>query len=71
MVLSARQLTWSRADEGQRFLARLIDVEQLRRERAGQNGDKSVESRPQVGAKSGLSRPSQNEQIPEENHAKP
>ena len=44
------------ADDCQRFLARLIDVDHLRREQSGTNGDKTVESRPQVGGKSGRSR---------------
>jgi hypothetical protein len=48
-------------DAGSRFLARLIDVEQLRRQYdgnlAGSNGEKSGRGRGQVGVKSGLSRP--------------
>ena len=50
----------ARADDGQRFLARLIDVDKLRHQRSGENGDMSAQSRPQVGAKSGGSRPSRN-----------
>ena len=61
----------ARADENQRFLARLIDVDKLRHERSGQNGDKSAQSRQQVGAKAGGSRPSQNGQNPEKNGTKP
>lgn len=49
----------NRADDGQRFLARLIDVDKLRQEWAGESGDKSGVGRPQVGAKSGGSRASQ------------
>lgn len=45
-------------DESQRFLARLIDVDKLR------SGDKSAQSRPQVGAKSGRSRIGKNEANP-------
>ena len=47
-----------RSDDGQHFLARLIDVDQLRREWSGENGEKSAHGRPQVGPKSGGSRPS-------------
>jgi DNA primase len=60
-----------RADEGQHFFARLIDVDKLRHERSGQNGDKSAQSRPEVGAKSGGSRPSRNGKHPEKNRTKP
>ncbi|HEY1599919.1 MAG TPA: hypothetical protein VGG64_09975 [Pirellulales bacterium] len=48
-------------DAGKRFLARLIDVDHLRRydaDRAGVNGEKSGRGRPQVGAKSGRGRTS-------------
>jgi DNA primase len=48
-------------DAGSRFLARLIDVEQLRRQYdgnlSGPNGEKSGRGRGQVGVKSGQSRP--------------
>lgn len=53
-----------RADEGQRFLARLINVEQLRRDGSGPKSDqtgipdrKSARSRSQTGVMSGDSRP--------------
>lgn len=50
-------------DAQSKFLARLIDVEQLRRKYdrtgRGDNGEKSGAGRPQVGAKSGRSRPQQ------------
>jgi hypothetical protein len=48
-------------DAGSRFLARLIDVDELRRQYdgnlAGSNGEKSGRGRGQVGVKSGSSRP--------------
>jgi len=44
------------AEPGPRFLAGLIDVDQLRRKRSGPNGEKSGRGRPQVGVKSGLGR---------------
>jgi hypothetical protein len=51
-------------DDGKRFLAGLIDVDQLRHQydagRSGSNGQKSGRGRPQVGAKSGRSRPRKN-----------
>jgi hypothetical protein len=48
------------AEPGTKFLAGLIDVDQLRCNRAGQNGQKSGRGRPQVGVKSGPSRASEN-----------
>jgi hypothetical protein len=44
------------AEPGPKFLAGLIDVEQLRRERSGPSGEKSGRGRPQVGVKSALGR---------------
>lgn len=55
------------ADDGQRFLARLIDVDNLRRDQSGTNGNKPVESRPQVGGKSGRSRSRKHEANPANN----
>jgi DNA primase len=55
----------ARADDGQKFLARLIDVEQLRRHQAGQNGQKSARGRPQVGVKSAQGRPAENDATPD------
>lgn len=43
-------------ENGPKFLAGLIDVEQLRRERSGLIGEKSGYGRPQVGVKSALGR---------------
>jgi hypothetical protein len=43
--------------EGERFLARLIDVEQLRCHRSGSSGDRSGGGRPSVGPRSGGGRP--------------
>jgi DNA primase len=59
------------ADDGKRFLARLIDVDKLRHERSGKNGGPSAQSRPQVGVKSGRSRPSRHGQHPEKNGTNP
>ena len=51
------ELLWEpRADDGQRFLARLIDVEQLRRNRAGQNGERSGSNGQKSGRRSASSR---------------
>ena len=58
------------ADDGQRFLARLIDVDHLRREQAGTNGKKPVDSRPQVGTKPGRSRGRQHQANPANNGTK-
>ena len=49
--------------EGQRFLARLLDVDELRRNQSG-NGEKSATGRPQAEAKSGKSRPPENAENP-------
>jgi hypothetical protein len=57
------------ADDGQRFLARLIDVDMLRHNQSGQNGTKSAQSRPQVGVKSGRSRGGMNAENPDKNGA--
>ena len=57
----------TKADEGPRFLARLIDVDKLR---SGSNSEKSAPSRPQVGAKSGRSRPSRSGRNPANNGTK-
>ena len=46
----------ARADDGQRFLARLIDVDQLRRQRSGANGRRRLQVGPKSVAKSGRSR---------------
>jgi hypothetical protein len=55
------------AEEGQRFLARLLDVDKLRRQQAGQdgersggNGQKAGRGRPQAAHRSGSGRPSAN-----------
>ncbi|MBI2808729.1 MAG: DNA primase [Planctomycetes bacterium] len=61
----------NRADDGQRFLARLIDVDKLRCNQAGQNGHTSAQSRGQVGVKSGGSRPSKNGDNPAKPQAEP
>lgn len=53
------------AEEGQKFLARLIDVDKLRRNLAGSNGQKSGSGRPQVGAKSLPSRIAETDATPE------
>ncbi len=55
----------ARADDGQKFLARLIDVEQLRRNQAGVNGQKSARGRSQVGVKSAPGRPTENAATPD------
>jgi DNA primase len=55
----------ARADDGQKFLARLIDVEQLRRHQAGANGQKSARGRPSVGVKSAPGRPTENAATPD------
>jgi len=57
------------AVDGQRFLARLIDVDMLRHNQSGQNGTKSAPSRPQVGVKSGRSRGGMNAENPDKNGA--
>ncbi len=54
------------AESGTKYLAGLIDVEQLRRKQAGQNGPKSGRDRPQVGVKSAPSRDSENTVTAEE-----
>ena len=59
------------ADESQRFLARLIDVDKLRCNQSGQNGTKSVPSRPKVVVKSGRSRGKKNADNPDKNGTKP
>ncbi len=55
------------AEDGQKFLARLIDVDRLRRQQAGLdgdqsglNGEKSGNGRPEVGPMSGAGRPATN-----------
>jgi hypothetical protein len=57
------------ADASSRFLARLIDVEQLRQQYDGNgsahSGQLSVESRPQVAVKSGRSRPKKKAATPD------
>jgi DNA primase len=55
----------ARVEDGQKFLARLIDVEQLRHNQAGANGQKSARGRPQVGVKSAPGRPSENAATPD------
>lgn len=55
----------ARAEEGQRFLARLIDVDQLRRERAGSNGSKSGGGRPLVVVMSPTSRLDEKDATPD------
>jgi DNA primase len=51
-------------DAGKRFLARLLDVDRLRQQydsyQSGLNGQQSATGRPQVGVKSGRSRPRKN-----------
>ena len=63
------------ADEGQRFLARLIDVERLRRQydddRSGAKREKSGSGRGQIGPKSGASRASKNSASPVAVNANP
>jgi DNA primase len=65
-----------RADEGQKFLARLIDVEQLRRNRSGPEAERagafrplSERSRPQAGVMPGESRPTEALSNPENSAA--
>jgi DNA primase len=55
----------ARVEDGQKFLARLIDVDQLRRHQAGSNGQKSARGRPQVGVKSAPGRPPENSASPD------
>jgi hypothetical protein len=56
-----------RTDEGQRFMARLIDVDKLGQDQAGQNGTKSAPSRPQVVVKPAGSRGGMNAENAAEN----
>jgi hypothetical protein len=64
------ELVYEARDEG-RFLARLIDVDKLRRDWSGENGNKSGQRRPQVGAKSGRSRGGINAESPDKNGTAP
>ncbi len=52
------------AGTGERFLARLIDVDELRCDRSGFNAERSGVGRPAVGAKSGGGRPFANGENP-------
>jgi hypothetical protein len=53
------------AEEGGRVLARLFDVEELRRDQVGQNGKRSGSGRPSVGSKSGGGRGKKIDATPE------